>query len=883
MIHSRPLVVSRKLARIAIVTVLVFCSLAGVSFSNLHKAEAALLEGRYQEAIETFEAVSKEVSTTRVYKGWVEALRITGQYEKALNQINAFDETDSTSKELENIRGEILYATGRFSKARRAFNKAISSRSSNYLLAEANLAILLYETGEVGEAFHRFDRLIDIYNSRVELGSQELIAVAIACRYKGLVDYKYFHDARMVLGEAQKMSPDSIEPILHTGALFLEKYDAGFAAQNFKAALLKNSVHPEALLGLAKVRVFDGANDGVELVEKALEVNPRYVAALAFRAEHFLVVEDYERARKEANKALLVNPYSSEALSILAAIAFLNGDSSGYEAAEKKILKRNPLHAGFYNKLAEIAVRNRMYSWAVQLATEATILDENSWLGYGLLGMNQLRLGEIQKGQSNLEHSFKGDPYNVWNKNVLELLDTYPSYEITKTEHFDLFIKNEESKLLSLLYGQVAEESYAKLVVKYKHRPSSRIRVEVFSSHEDFSVRTLGLPGLGALGVSFGPVVAVDSPSARPKGDFNWASTLWHELTHSITLEMTHNRVPRWFAEGLSVFEEHQARPGWGNDINIAFLKAYNRKALLPVSELNNGFVNPSEPQQISNSYYQAYLAIEFIAQDFGFQAILDMLLHYRDGRDTKDIFESVLGFSLFEFDEKFSLYLNKRFGERIAALKSIPEEELLSDYSDDIDLSAEREPSGFIATLETGQRALADGDYKKAEKFLKQAKELFPEYGGKDSPYLGLAKIYEANNKAELSALELARYVDINEIDYEAHIKLSQLYSSLGQTDKAIEILIRSLYIYPFDIAIHRKLASYYTKKERYVELILARQVILALTTNQAQGFYDLALAYHNSGDNQRAREELLKSLELAPSFQDALRLLLRLRNMND
>ena len=550
--------------------------------------------------------------------------------------------------------------------------------------------------------------------------------MAIACRYKGLVDHEYFHNARMILGEAQKLSPDSIEPILHTGALFLEKYDAGFAGQNFEAALLKNSAHPEALLGLAKARVFDGVNDGIELVEKALEVNPRYVAALAFRAEHVLVVEDYERARKEANKALLVNPYSSEALSILAAIAFLNGDSSGYEAAEKKILERNPRHAEFYNKLAEIAVRNRMYSWAVQLATEATILDENSWEGYGLLGMNQLRLGEILKGQSNLEHSFKGDPYNVWNKNTLELLDTYPSYEITKTEHFDLFIKSEESKLLSLLYGQVAEESYAKLVVKYKHRPSRRIRVEVFSSHEDFSVRTLGLPGLSALGVSFGPVVAVDSPSARPKGDFNWASPLWHELTHSITLEMTHNRVPRWFAEGLSVFEEHQARPGWGNDINIAFLKAHNRKALLPISELNNGFVSPSEPQQISNSYYQAYLVIEFITQDFGFEAILEMLLHYRDGLYTKDIFKSVLGFSLFEFDEKFSFYLNKRFGERIAALKSISEDELLSDHSDDIDLIAEREPFGFIATLETGQRALVDGDYKKAEKFLQQAKELF-------------------------------------------------------------------------------------------------------------------------------------------------------------
>ena len=41
----------------------------------------------------------------------------------------------------------------------------------------------------------------------------------------------------------------------------------------------------------------------------------------------------------------------------------------------------------------------------------------------------------------------------------------------------------------------------------------------------------MGLPGLGALGVTFGKVVAMDSPSGRKPGDFHWASTLWHELS----------------------------------------------------------------------------------------------------------------------------------------------------------------------------------------------------------------------------------------------------------------------------------------------------------------------------------------------------------------
>ena len=44
------------------------------------------------------------------------------------------------------------------------------------------------------------------------------------------------------------------------------------------------------------------------------------------------------------------------------------------------------------------------------------------------------------------------------------------------------------------------------------------VQVEVYPDHEDFAVRTMGLPGLGALGVTFNNVVAMDSPSGRAAG-----------------------------------------------------------------------------------------------------------------------------------------------------------------------------------------------------------------------------------------------------------------------------------------------------------------------------------------------------------------------------
>src|SRR5207253_3008380 len=82
-----------------------------------------------------------------------------------------------------------------------------------------------------------------------------------------------------------------------------------------------------------------------------------------------------------------------------------------------------------------------------------------------------------------------------------------------------------------------------------------------------FSVRTVGLAGLGALGVSFGTTLAFDSPAAKDAGPFNWGSTVWHELAHTFTLGSTEHRIPRWLSEGLSVYEEHRARPGWGFDV----------------------------------------------------------------------------------------------------------------------------------------------------------------------------------------------------------------------------------------------------------------------------------------------------------------------------
>src|SRR5690606_1411900 len=74
---------------------------------------------------------------------------------------------------------------------------------------------------------------------------------------------------------------------------------------------------------------------------------------------------------------------------------------------------------------------------------------------------------------------------------------------------------------------------------RYQFQPSEPITVELYPDHDDFAVRVAALPGIGLLGVTFGYVVAMDSPSGRASGEFHWGSTLWHEMAHVFTLEVT--------------------------------------------------------------------------------------------------------------------------------------------------------------------------------------------------------------------------------------------------------------------------------------------------------------------------------------------------------
>ena len=751
---------------------------------------------------------------------------------------------------------------------------------SDSLMRRALAAERQFVRGERAQAMRVFDSFLDIYNaSASRLTSQELVAVAIACTYLGADNPALFRDALRAYDEAIAKDPRNMDARVRLAELFLSKYNSADAKRAIAEALRQDASYVPALVAEARRRDFDHEPGADSVLARALRADPGNAAARTLRARFRSEVEAFADAETEIARALASAPDDAEALAFASALRYVTGDSAGYRAARQRFATLYPRNADAHVATAELLGRVRQYGRAAEMAREGAVLDPRNWRAHAVHGSNLLRLGRVEEARRALETAFGGDPFDLWTKNTLDLLDTFGEYDIVRRGPFELMIEKAESELLGLYLGDLAERAHAVFTARYGFRPDERIRMEVYRSHADFSVRTVGLAGLGALGVSFGNTVAFDSPAARDMGTFNWGSTAWHELAHTFTLGASGMRVPRWFSEGLSVYEERRGRPGWGQGVTPAFLRAYAADRLYPASRLNDGFVRPQYPQQVMHSYYQASLVCEMIARDFGERALTDMLRAYRDGQDTEGAIRSVLKLDLAAFDRRFDAYMRTRFGGPIAALReNAPSDRELSPRT--LLARANAQPGSYTLQLQAARALMQAGDTAAAFPPLERARALFPEYAGGEGPYPLLVRAHLARGDRRGTAQLLRHMLTLGEFPLEAYAQLADLAMATGDTAAAIEALDASMYVNPYDVARHEQLATLAARKGERAMAIRERRAIVALNpVDRAAALYNLAVAYRDAGDAQAARRTVLRALEDAPNYERAQSLLLELR----
>lgn len=552
---------------------------------------------------------------------------------------------------------------------------------------------------------------------------------------------------------------------------------------------------------------------------------------------------------------------SSEALdgmAVLASIDWLNQKSDSEWMG--RILKVNPVYGEAYSTGAHFLVINRRYEEAISLYRKALDLSPRMWSARSELGLNLMRTAHNDEALEQLRQSYQAGYRNAETKNCLEFLDSLKDYQSFHTPTTLVVLHKQEAALLKPYLEPELERAIAAYQQKYKYKLPGPVRLEAYPNHEDFIVRTLGLPGQGGLlGVTFGQVVAMDSPSAREPGSFHWGSTLWHEVSHVYVLSMTHHLVPRWFTEGLSVHEETAVEADWGDrltpDVVGVLGDTSGKTHLLPVLELDRGFVRPAYPSEVIVSYYQAGKICDFIVQRWGNDAILGMIHSYADRKDTAEVIRENLHESPEAFDKEFKAWLNQQTGSTV---------------------------QHFAEWKKGATEAHASLKAGKTDDAIREGLaicNLYPDYVEPGSVYELLADAYSAKADKQAAMVQLEKYSYKGGRNVAALKKLATLQESAGLPGKAMVTLSRINYIYPGDVEVHRQLGSLDLDAGNVKESIREFQAVLALKpADAAESHFDLAKALERAGKKAEARDEVLQALEAAPTFKPAQRLLLEL-----
>jgi tetratricopeptide (TPR) repeat protein len=682
-------------------------------------------------------------------------------------------------------------------------------------------------------------------------------AYEMAEGYWGLEDYEQAKK-EFEIAIAQPKAPAAWK--VRYGRLFLERFNTKDALDLFTEALAQDPNNAQAYLGMAMESAESYDAVAREYAAKAIAADPKLAEAHAFAANLALEDDKPEEAVKEADAAIALSPYEGgsdalDAMAIRAAVDVLADKNADAEAWLKKIAAVNPGYGEGYAMVGWHLVLNRRYPEGVAYYRKAVEADPRDWAARSQLGINLMRMGEEDEPRQQLELSYNNGQTDAATSNSLKLLDSYKNFVTTKDDTTILRMWKSESDLLQPYFEEELHKAIATYTAKYKIKLGGRVQLEVYPNHEDFAVRTMGMPGLGALGVTFGDVVAMDSPSGRKPGDFNWGATLWHEMSHVFILSETKFRVPRWFTEGLAVHEEGQADPRWANRLTPDVVAAIRDKKLLPVNDLDQGFIFPKYPDQVIVSYYQAGTICDYIAERWGNDALMGMVHSFAALKTTPEAIQDNLHESPEQFDKDYAAWLDKRVGPTVANFDA-----WRAQLKALVGMSEKKDDDGVIAA---------------AQAVIK----MYPEYVEDANAYEIVANAQLAKGNKQFAADALKLYELLGGENPKTLEQLASLEEELGQSKEAAATLAQLNFIYPEDEELHRRLGGLWLAQGNAAGAVREYQAVLALKPlDVASAEFDVARAYFAAGDKAKAEESVLASLEVAPGFKPAQKLLLEI-----
>ena len=667
------------------------------------------------------------------------------------------------------------------------------------------------------------------------------------------------------------LAASSTDPAIktHWGQLYLQTHQVSDAEALFREALLYDETYLPARVGLAASLAEGFEGRARELLDAILAEHPDNMHALMLMARIELELQNLDVARDLLDRAETVAAAQDHPMLQIYALragANLLEDKPMTEWVDKA-LQDNPRYGDVYAIPAHFYIITYRYREAVDLYHRAVAIDENLATAHRDLGINQLRINNVFAARYHLQEAFELDPFDAQTVNTLRLLDDLDEMRVSSVDVPDpqdpdkiigrvlIRLDRDDADALEPYVVDLSVRAVQLFSSRYDFTLRKPMVVELYHDHDDFGVRTVSTPGIGLLGVTFGYLTAMDSPRARAAGSFHWGSTLWHEIAHVFTLSATNHRLPRWFSEGLSVYEEWNTGPLGDRELSLDVLTAINQGQLLPLETLDQGFVRPTYNGQVQVSYMQAGLVCDFIASRWGHEALVVMLKAFAAGANTPGALRAALGEDHETFDAAFTEHLQNRWGALL---------DTLDEYS-----TASRQL----------ERALQFDDWISAEALARDLIRRYPERVGQGNAYEVLATALAEQGHDDEAVDILLEWQQRGGHNPDTLYQLIVDLRARERQDEAVQVMEALNWVMPYGTDVHQWLGEHYLaggdseRALREFNALLGMQVDDMASAHLGKARANLLLE-----DETEARRQVLFALENAPFFRPAQQLLLSL-----
>jgi len=856
------------------------------------EARERWLHGNYAEAEEryTAAAAAEPKLAPRAAIGISRCQQSVGNYEAALKAMSAALTASPKDADLLAARGDLLYRLGRWDEAMSDADNAIALREDQ-LLARWTRARLLRDRGDLEKADQAIRWIVRYYTARNNADNaitdpEELLIVAEA----GIENARWHNLSRQfrfilneVLGDALKAEANFWPAEQLAGEMLLEKYNRPDALDAFDKVLKINPKATEAFVGKgeAALQRYE-IKDAEQYATQALQCNPNHPAALRLLAEVELMTGRWAEAERHLNRARRVNPRDEVTLGRLAAVAHLKNQLRLFEELVREVTSFSGKPGIFYYELARCLDDQKRYREAERYYRQASEFRPMLAGPRTGLGMLYLRLGDETQGRDFLAKAFEADPFNVRVSNSLKVLRHLEQYETITTPHYRLRFHPQTDALLATFLAEYLEEVHAELKRQFNYEPPEKILIELFSTHEMFSGRTVGLPDLHTIGACTGYVVAMASPAAKGvRKPFNWGRVIRHELTHVFNLVQTDFLCPHWLTEGLAVRNEQMSRP---RDWWVILRERLEQNDLFNLDTIMLGFVRPKSPDEWALAYCQSQLYVEYLIQTYGEDAIRRLLTSYGQGRNHAEALHEACGVKLSEFENGYRRFLEevikpyRRPGkpQRSATLTLVELETAQQKEPDNPELTAKladhryrrnrfaeaetlcdavlaNHPGHPLATIVKARLLLRARKPAEAQVLLETAIQAHP-----DDPQLllALARSFIESGRYAAAAKILEHGRKVAPLDGDWLEQLARIYAVMDDEKAAISVLEEITAADPDELDGRLRLAKAYLAEDRVADAERVARDALRIDVNNERAQTILLQALTKQGQEEEVKK---------------------------